>query len=175
MTVLRYFQFIMGFSLLYIDISYDVNYIVIPCRGRCPGMALLRGKSGHRERISLPFSFLQRKSVSGEWNGESGQREILCRMKVWKRRNTLCISSFQTAQSGQKIRCPPKPVGSALTLYYLSCRQAMPGSSRPSRNSREAPPPVEMWVILSAKPSCSQAAAESPPPTMVTASESARA
>ena len=37
----------------------------------------------------------------------------------------------------------------------------MPGSSRPSRNSREAPPPVEMWVILSAKPSCSQAAAES--------------
>ena len=33
---------------------------------------------------------------------------------------------------------------------YLSSRQAMPGSSRPSRNSREAPPPVEMWVILSA-------------------------
>ena len=27
---------------------------------------------------------------------------------------------------------------------YLSCRQAIPGSSRPSRNSREAPPPVEM-------------------------------
>ena len=60
-------------------------------------------------------------------------------------------------------------------LYYLSCRQAMPGSSRPSRNSREAPPPVEMWVIWEAKPSCSQAAALSPPPTMVTASLSARA
>ena len=28
----------------------------------------------------------------------------------------------------------------------------MPGSSSPSRNSSEAPPPVEMWVILSAKP-----------------------
>ena len=40
----------------------------------------------------------------------------------------------------------------------------MPGSSRPSRNSREAPPPVEMCVILSAKPSFSTAAAESPPP-----------
>ena len=26
----------------------------------------------------------------------------------------------------------------------------MPGSSKPSRNSKEAPPPVEMWVILSA-------------------------
>ena len=45
--------------------------------------------------------------------------------------------------------------GRALTLpceirsirNYLSSRQAIPGSSRPSRNSREAPPPVEMWVI----------------------------
>ena len=27
-----------------------------------------------------------------------------------------------------------------------------PGSSRPSRNSSEAPPPVEMWVIRSARP-----------------------
>ena len=58
---------------------------------------------------------------------------------------------------------------------YLSSRQAMPGNSRPSRNSREAPPPVEMWVMALAKPSCSQAAALSPPPTMVTASLSARA
>ena len=33
---------------------------------------------------------------------------------------------------------------------YLSSRQATPGSSLPSRNSREAPPPVEIWVILSA-------------------------
>ena len=33
---------------------------------------------------------------------------------------------------------------------YLSSRHATPGSSLPSRNSREAPPPVEMWVILSA-------------------------
>ena len=74
---------------------------------------------------------------------------------------------------------PQKPFAFAgppeLLRPYLSSRQAMPGSSKPSRNSREAPPPVEMWVILSAKPSCSQAAAESPPPTMVTASESARA
>ena len=31
-----------------------------------------------------------------------------------------------------------------------SRRQATPGSSLPSMNSREAPPPVEMWVILSA-------------------------
>ena len=49
----------------------------------------------------------------------------------------------------------------------------MPGSSRPSRNSSEAPPPVEMWVILSAKPSFSTAAAESPPPMIETAPDSA--
>ena len=35
-------------------------------------------------------------------------------------------------------------------IVYLSSRQATPGSSLPSMNSREAPPPVEMWVILSA-------------------------
>jgi len=35
-------------------------------------------------------------------------------------------------------------------LSYLSSRQATPGSSLPSMNSRLAPPPVEMWVILSA-------------------------
>ena len=34
--------------------------------------------------------------------------------------------------------------------FYLSSRQATPGSSLPSMNSRLAPPPVEIWVILSA-------------------------
>ena len=29
---------------------------------------------------------------------------------------------------------------------YLSSRQAIPGRVSPSKNSREAPPPVEMWV-----------------------------
>ena len=89
----------------------------------------------------------------------------------------LCVfPTFQTARLGQKIHCSAEGEGFAVSAKnHLSCRQAMPGSSRPSRNSREAPPPVEMWVILSAKPSCSQAAAESPPPTMVVALLSARA
>jgi hypothetical protein len=39
----------------------------------------------------------------------------------------------------------------------------------PSSSSREAPPPVEMWLILSARPACSTAATESPPPMMVVA------
>ena len=33
----------------------------------------------------------------------------------------------------------------------MSSRQATPGSSRPSRNSRDAPPPVLMWVDNAAK------------------------
>ena len=42
----------------------------------------------------------------------------------------------------------------------------MPGSSLPSRYSRLAPPPVEMWPnAASSKPSLRTAAAESPPPT----------
>src|SRR2546422_8503643 len=44
-----------------------------------------------------------------------------------------------------------------------------PGRSRPSRNSREAPPPVETWVTLSSRPISAIAAAESPPPTTVRA------
>ena len=40
-------------------------------------------------------------------------------------------------------------------------------STLPSRSSREAPPPVEMWLIFSAKPAFSTAATESPPPMMV--------
>ena len=40
----------------------------------------------------------------------------------------------------------------------------MPGKFQSSRNSGEAPPPVEIWVIRSSQsPGCSQAAAESPP------------
>src|SRR6476619_6014200 len=45
-----------------------------------------------------------------------------------------------------------------------------PGSSLPSRYSRLAPPPVEMWPNWSSsKPSWRTAAAESPPPTTVSA------
>jgi hypothetical protein len=43
---------------------------------------------------------------------------------------------------------------------------AMPGSSRPSSSSKNAPPPVEMCVIRSATPAWFTAATVSPPPTM---------
>mmetsp|Transcript_1111 Transcript_1111/g.2263 ORF Transcript_1111/g.2263 Transcript_1111/m.2263 type:complete len:218 (+) Transcript_1111:328-981(+) len=44
---------------------------------------------------------------------------------------------------------------------------ATPGSTLPSRSSSEAPPPVEMCDIFSARPAFSTAATESPPPMMV--------
>ena len=41
-------------------------------------------------------------------------REILEQGKVWKRRNTSCISSFQTAALRQKIRQDPQTMASEL-------------------------------------------------------------
>src|SRR5208283_1910138 len=52
---------------------------------------------------------------------------------------------------------------------YLLLRASTPGSFLPSRNSSDAPPPVEMCVILSATPAAFTAATLSPPPTMETA------
>src|ERR1700716_4044800 len=49
---------------------------------------------------------------------------------------------------------------------HLLVRASTPGSLRPPRNSREAPPPVEMWEILLETPDWWTAATESPPPTM---------
>src|SRR5262249_28877242 len=50
---------------------------------------------------------------------------------------------------------------------------ATPGSSLPSRNSSDAPPPVEMCEKPSSgSPSARTAAAESPPPTTLNAEES---
>src|SRR5690554_5264844 len=64
----------------------------------------------------------------------------------------------------------------------LSCRHASqpntssPGRRLPSRNSRLAPPPVEMWPNWpSVKPSARTAAAESPPPTTESPSTSVSA
>src|SRR5262249_51754244 len=55
-----------------------------------------------------------------------------------------------------------RPSGHALAAARSA---ATPGNSLPSMYSSVAPPPVEMNVILSAKPSLRAAAAESPPPT----------
>src|SRR2546425_13119282 len=59
------------------------------------------------------------------------------------------------------------PVGGKEEPSHASSRAATPGSGLPSRNSSDAPPPVETWVSLDARPAT--AAAESPPPTTVVA------
>src|SRR5699024_4518360 len=68
---------------------------------------------------------------------------------VGKARSLRCGSSPHRTRSAGLRRGPHSRSCPAGTRY-LSSRQATPGSSLPSRNSREAPPPVEMWVILSA-------------------------
>src|SRR3954470_15170950 len=56
-----------------------------------------------------------------------------------------------------------------------SLNAAMPGSSLPSKSSSDAPPPVEINVILSPSPACFPAVTESPPPIMVVPFERAKA
>ena len=59
--------------------------------------------------------------------------------------------------------------------HYLSNKHSIPGNFFPSKNSSDAPPPVEMCVILSPNPAFSTAAPESPPPIIVVASNSDKA
>jgi len=53
--------------------------------------------------------------------------------------------------------------------YFNSLRVVTPGNSRPSSNSREAPPPVETWLTLSSVPYLAAQVAVSPPPIIVMA------
>src|SRR5216684_7463121 len=59
------------------------------------------------------------------------------------------------------------PVGGEQQPPHASSSAATPGSGLPSRNSSDAPPPVETWESLDVRPAT--AAAESPPPTTVVA------
>jgi len=57
--------------------------------------------------------------------------------------------------------------------FLIARAPASPGRTRPSRNSSEAPPPVETWPMRSLRPERASAAIESPPPTTVSAELSA--
>src|SRR4029077_13574976 len=59
------------------------------------------------------------------------------------------------------------PVGRDERCPHAFGSAAPPGSSRPPRNSSDAPPPVEMCVIRSVTPAFATAAIESPPPITV--------
>mmetsp|Transcript_75871 Transcript_75871/g.181496 ORF Transcript_75871/g.181496 Transcript_75871/m.181496 type:complete len:225 (+) Transcript_75871:301-975(+) len=56
-----------------------------------------------------------------------------------------------------------------------SVSAAMPGSTLPSKSSKEAPPPVDTKETLSSMPHLAAAVAESPPPMMPTPPEACRA
>src|SRR5207253_2282555 len=73
------------------------------------------------------------------------------------------------AHEREYLYCP------CAAMYHFSGRAATPGSSNPARNSSVAPPPVDIWVILSATPADWIAFSESPPPTTEVAPESATA
>src|SRR5205085_10173455 len=59
------------------------------------------------------------------------------------------------------------PIGGEQQPPHASSRAATPGRGFPSRNSSDAPPPVDTWVSLLSNPAT--AATESPPPTTVVA------
>src|ERR1017187_3402364 len=68
--------------------------------------------------------------------------------------------------SGARDHAVNRGFRDAGTSYYLLVSASTPGSFLPSRNSSDAPPPVEMWEILSATPAALTAATLSPPPTI---------
>ena len=68
----------------------------------------------------------------------------------------------------------PAMIGCRISLP-LSVSTSTPGSFWPERNSSDAPPPVEICVIFDSMPDCATAAAESPPPTIENAFDSATA
>jgi hypothetical protein len=57
-----------------------------------------------------------------------------------------------------------RPPSKATADTYLLDRAATPGSSFPSSNSSDAPPPVDTWLSLSSTPYLAATVAVSPPP-----------
>src|SRR5258708_20677912 len=77
------------------------------------------------------------------------------------------ISGFIRDVANDQIeRSVADPISLTGGLVHLSVSASTPGSFLPSKNSSDAPPPVEMCVILSATPASCTAATQSPPPPM---------
>merc|ERR1719261_364034 len=76
-------------------------------------------------------------------------------------------ATLAPAHKHERKPCDPSACGYRRENAYASWSAATPGRTLPSRSSSEAPPPVEMCDILSARPAFSTAATESPPPMIV--------
>src|SRR2546422_7291706 len=63
------------------------------------------------------------------------------------------VAGAEQLQVGSSVIRPEVrlPVGGEQQPPHASSSAATPGSGLPSRNSSEAPPPVETWVSLSAR------------------------
>ena len=72
-----------------------------------------------------------------------------------------CVALFTSGFSAEKNARVSAPVLNIFQFpaitglrmgYRFSVRASTPGNLSPARNSSEAPPPVEMWLILSETP-----------------------
>src|SRR5439155_4897121 len=89
-------------------------------------------------------------------------------------RDRLAARAVHLPVAGDERRAAHRGT-SACSAGAASSSAASPGSRRPSRNSSDAPPPVETWVTAPCRPARASAATESPPPTTVVPLESASA
>ena len=153
-------------------------------------------------RVISPSVFCRRKAAAksssllrGSRGGSAAGHGFSFAVKVQRRRYTLSGDTTPQSRRFNPLYAATAPLAQGSrgsrsiclagsrevrsirlsSSYSFSFSAAMPGSSLPSRNSKDAPPPVEICVILSAKPSFVTAETESPPPTIETAPEAATA
>src|SRR5437899_4123070 len=89
-------------------------------------------------------------------------------------RDRLAARAVHLPVAGDERRAAHRGT-SACSAGAASSSAASPGSRRPSRNSSDAPPPVETWVTAPCRPARASAATESPPPTTVVPLDAASA
>lgn len=104
-------------------------------------------------------AYLRKHLFSSFYSYSSLQARLSTTIFIHSRLKTSLTSLKMHKKNGQKQR--------GCHSVYASSRARTPGSCFPSRSSKLAPPPVEMWLILSASPTFSTAATESPPPMIV--------
>ncbi len=102
------------------------------------------------------FKSRAKNSKINQKNPTSNNAERLEDVKKTSAPRGLHSRAGRTLKSNHLDKLPQKAdfANSVKPFYFLSLRQAMPGRTLPSKSSSDAPPPVEMCVILSANPSC---------------------
>src|SRR5919198_750455 len=139
-----------------------------------------RGDLARERALLLPVDVLSSQSVGkpvplqedldaaeGREGGAHDHLDVLRVLPVQQ------VGELLDGLDGLQVRLVHLPVGrddrpaAGLRHQAFSMRTATPGSSRPSRNSSEAPPPVDRWSTASTRSNLRSAARLSPPPTTV--------